>query len=82
MKNPENLIETVKVVEHEDGSVTYTFEMTQEVADICGEYGLKLLMFCGALGKSPEYAFDLLGEELRKLVAENTEGNTEDGNTP
>lgn len=78
MKNPENLIETVRVVEHEDGSATYTFDMTQEVADICGEYGLKLLLYCGALGKSPEYAFDLLGEELRKLVAENTEGNTED----
>lgn len=74
MKNPDNLIETVKVVEHEDGSATFTFDMTQEVADICGELGLKLLMYCGALGKSPEYAFDLLGEELRKLVTENTEG--------
>ena len=77
MKNPENLIETVGEVEHEDGSVTYTFEMTQEVADICGEYGLKLLMYCGALGKSPEYAFDILGEELRKLVTENTEKEQE-----
>lgn len=33
MKNPENLIETVKVVEHEDGSATYVFQMTKDLSD-------------------------------------------------
>lgn len=74
MKDELFYIGVEEVKENEDGSVTFTFDMTQEVADICGEYGLKLLMYCGALGKSPEYAFDLLGEELRKIVTENSEG--------
>ena len=60
MKNPENLIETVRVVEHEDGSATYTFDMTDEMSDICGSLGLELLLYCGALDKSPTFVFDWL----------------------
>ena len=61
-------IEVVEVVNHEDGSATYTFDMTKNLSLICGELGLKLLLFCGALEKSPEYAFELLGAEIDNML--------------
>ena len=79
MKNPENLIETVKVVEHEDGSATYTFDMTDEMSDICGSLGLKLLLYCGALDKSPTFVFDWLGLMLtEKQIKEKQHENDND----
>lgn len=49
--------------EHEDGSATYVFQMTKDLSELCGEYGLKLLLFCGVLGKTP-------GSVLRELERE------------
>ena len=69
MKLEEGLLEVVKIVEHEDGGATYTFDMTDEMSDICG-----------ALDKSPTFVFDWLGliltekqtkeRQLGELVAE------------
>ena len=80
MKLEDGLLEVVKVVEHEDGGATYTFDMTDEMSDICGSLGLKLLLYCGALDKSPTFVFDWLGlmltekqtkeKQLGELVAE------------
>ena len=61
MKLEDGLLEVVKIVEHEDGGATYTFDMTDEMSDICGALGLKLLLYCGALDKSPTFVFDWLG---------------------
>ena len=61
MNLEDGFLEVVKIVEHEDGGATYTFDMTDEMSDICGELGLKLLLYCGALDKSPTFVFDWLG---------------------
>ena len=58
------IIELTNVANHEDGSATYTFDMTDKLSSICGELGLKLLLYCGALEKSPSYVFDLLRKEM------------------
>ena len=63
-----DIIKSVSVVNHEDGSATYTFDMTENVSLICGELGLKLLLYCGMLEKSPEYAFELLGAEIDNML--------------
>ena len=61
MRLEDELLKVFKVVEHEDGGATYTFDMTDEMSDICGELGLKLLLYCGALDRSPTFVFDWLG---------------------
>jgi hypothetical protein len=64
------IVEMLEVKEHEDGSATYTFDLSKDLSELCGAFGLKLLMYCGALGKSPDYAFDLLGKQLEDKFAE------------
>lgn len=73
MKTEDRLVELVEMKEHEDGSATLTFDMTEEVSEICGELGLKLLLYCGILNKSPEYAFELLGKEIDLMTKEQSE---------
>lgn len=51
-------IKTVKVVEHENGDATYTFDMNEEMSQIVGELGLKLLLFCGAVDIPVHDVFD------------------------
>jgi len=63
-----DIIELTNVANHEDGSATYTFDMTDKLSSICGELGLKLLLYCGMLEKSPEYAFELLGAEIDNML--------------
>ena len=67
------MIETVKMEEHEDGSATYTFDMTEDVANVCTEIGLKVLLYCGILEKSPEYVFELLGAEIDSMLKKEEE---------
>lgn len=74
----EGIIEMLEVKEHEDGSATYTFDLSRDLSELCGAFGLKLLMYCGALGKSPEYAFDLLGKQLEDKLAEAKEEDDKD----
>lgn len=56
------------VVEHDDGSATYTFEMTKDLSELCGEYGLKLLLFCGVLGKNPDSVLRELERDVEIMV--------------
>lgn len=60
--------EVVDVEDHEDGSATYTFDMPKAMAEMCGNLGLKLLLFCGAAGKSTDFVFDMVSE----MIEENT----------
>lgn len=54
--------------EHEDGSATYVFQMTKGLSELCGEYGLKLLLFCGILGKNPDSVLRELGRDVETMV--------------
>lgn len=64
------LVEVVNVVEHEDGGATYTFDMSSGVSEICGELGLKLLLYCGMCQVSPQSVFDKLAEDFLKEKTE------------
>lgn len=48
------------VVEHEDGSATYKFDVNEEGAVVVAELGLKLLLYCGLTGISTEEVFDMI----------------------
>ena len=54
----ENEILVEKVVEHEDGSATYTFEMSHKATKAIAQYGLELILLCAAYGVSMDDAFD------------------------
>ena len=47
-----------RVTEHEDGSATYTFQMSDEAADNMQELGLKLILFCGVTQTDIQDVFD------------------------
>lgn len=47
-----------KVTEHEDGSATYTFQMSDEAAGNIQELGLKLILFCGVTQTDLQDVFD------------------------
>ena len=49
-----------KVVEHEDGSATYTFDMSNDTRDMFVDEGVRLILMCAAAGISVEDAFDML----------------------
>lgn len=66
MTDDKFLIEVVNVVEHEDGGATYTFDMSDGVAEIVNELGLKLLLYCGMAQKSPDRVFEALANEILK----------------
>ncbi len=63
-------IEVVSVVDHEDGSATYTFDMTEEISKICSEMGLKLLLYSGMTGISATEIFELVWERYKYLQQE------------
>jgi hypothetical protein len=44
----------VDEVEHEDGSATYTFDMTESERRICTEQGILWMIVAGATGVTPE----------------------------
>ncbi|MDB4378660.1 hypothetical protein N9Z41_02700 [bacterium] len=54
------------MVEHEDGSATYSFDMDSKTTGIAAEIGLKALMFCGAFQITTEQMFDMLLEGLKQ----------------
>lgn len=55
-------MEVVSVVEHEDGSATYTFDMTDAMSAVCHSEGLKLLMYCGAFGLSTSAVYGMIAK--------------------
>ena len=56
-----------KVVEHDDGGATYTFEMNHKTTQSMAQYGLELILICAAYGVDIQDAFD----SIRKLGEKN-----------
>jgi len=59
-------VEVTDVVEHEDGSATYTFEMSDEERDQMANIGLKFVLYAGAFSKTTSEMFAILERELLK----------------
>lgn len=55
-------IELVETKENEDGSAVYSFDLSPDVNRMCGELGLKLLLWCGVCQIGPEQAFETIFE--------------------
>lgn len=53
-----NEFEITEVVDHDDGSSTMTFEMSDEAAKSMTSYGLKFVLYCAAYEVSIEEAFN------------------------
>jgi hypothetical protein len=47
-----------RVVEHDDGGATYTFEMSHKTTQSMAQYGLELILICAAYGVDIQDAFD------------------------
>lgn len=47
-----------KVVEHDDGGATYTFESSHKTTQSMAEIGLELILICAAYGVDIQDAFD------------------------
>ena len=59
MSDPDKIVvETVD--EHEDGSATYTFDMSNDTRDMFVSEGVRLILMCAVAEISVEDAFDML----------------------
>ena len=63
-------MELAGVKDHEDGSATYTFDMTKAMSEECGGLGIKLILYCGIAGISTNEAFDLIIKRGEYLMQE------------
>jgi len=63
-------MELAGVKDHEDGSVTYTFDMNKAMSDECGGLGIKLLLYCGIADISTSEAFELIIKRGEYLMQE------------
>ena len=62
-KNVVGKIKVTDVTENEDGGATYTFDIDDKANEVIYEFGLKLLLYCGATGTDIDYVFDsILGK--------------------
>lgn len=59
-------VEVTNVVEHEDGSATYTFDMIDEARDRFADVGIKFALYAGAFEKTTDELFEILERELLK----------------
>ncbi|MCP4492392.1 MAG: hypothetical protein GY820_34550 [Gammaproteobacteria bacterium] len=59
-----------KAVEHEDGSATYTFDMSASTRDMFVNDGIKLTLMCAAAGIGVEDAFDMLHDIVKSNLDE------------
>jgi hypothetical protein len=56
-------MKVTNVIENEDGSATYTFELDDKATQVVHELGLKLILYCGVTGTDIDYVFkSILGE--------------------
>ena len=65
-------MEVVETKEHEDGSATYTFDMTEEERKICTEQGILWMIVAGATGVTPASVLEkyLQDKALDELAAQ------------
>lgn len=63
-------MEVIDEVEHEDGSATYTFDMTEEERKLCTEQGILWMIVAGATGATPEGVLRKWMEDNGKAVLE------------
>lgn len=63
-------VQVVNVVENEDGSATYTFDVSQGANSIISSEGMKLLLYCGAFGIRLDEVYDLIVERAAYLAQE------------
>lgn len=54
------MIVVTDVVEHEDGSATYTFDMDEKSEKKITELGLEFILTCAAYGLDIQEAFEVL----------------------
>jgi hypothetical protein len=59
-----------KVTEHEDGSATYTFDMSDDTRGMFIEDGVKLMLMCAAAEISVEDAFDMIESIVKERIVE------------
>lgn len=62
------------IVENEDGSATYSFDLDHGAHKLVGEIGLQFLLYCALLQVSTEEAFNIL---LKSKPEDETEEETE-----
>ena len=67
-----------KVVEHEDGSATYTFDMSDDTRNMFIEDGVRLVLMCAVAEISVEDALDIIHNIAEERLKENVEGPQDD----
>lgn len=55
-----NEIEITDVVDHDDGSATMSFDLSDDATKTMASYGVKFLLYCAAYGITTDEAFDLI----------------------
>lgn len=63
-------VQVVNITENEDGSATYTFDVSQGANSIISSEGMKLLLYCGAFGIRLDEVYDLIVERAAYLAQE------------
>ena len=53
-------IEITEVIDHDDGSATMSFDLSEEATKTMASYGVKFLLYCTAYGITTDEAFDLI----------------------
>jgi hypothetical protein len=62
-----------KLVEHDDGGATYTFEMNHAATQAMAQHGLDLIIRCAAYGVDIQDALDNIAT-LEKKEEDNSDG--------
>jgi hypothetical protein len=75
MENPNDPFRIVvdRVLEHEDGGATYTFDMNHKATQAMAQYGLELILICAAYGVDIQDAFDSI-RTLNKIEEDDSDG--------
>jgi len=75
MGNPNDPFRIIvnKVLEHEDGGATYTFDMDHAATQSIAQCGLELILLCAAYGVDIQDAFDSI-RTLNKIEEDERDG--------
>lgn len=68
-------MEIISEIEHEDGSATYTFDMTEEERRMCVEAGILWMLVSGITGDTPTSLLEkhMQNQALDELVEQTQE---------